>query len=154
MSPTSKGVTVSISKTTAVGTAPGVLALGDGADGGTAVGDDTVLSTASVGYAGIKLGPGADVVKLAGMSKAVVLGSFGAASGVTIGGSFDKIDLSGLGLKLSNLTFTYFENATDTTGSDATVNSVKITAEGFDGAIYLVGGITTTNLTADNFIFG
>jgi hypothetical protein len=155
-----KGVTVLLNKTTKVGTPAGVLALGDGADLLTVAGDDLVLSAASVAAAGITLGGGSDTVVFGdalALADSAVIANFTAASGATIGTAVDKLNLSALRVTLADLTFTYFENATDTTGSDQAVDSVQIgfaARTGITGTIELIGGITTTNLTADNFIFG
>ena len=130
----SKGATVSVSKTSLVGSVTGAGA------GVTAA------------SAGITLGAGADTVVLTDLKKDVVISNFDGAASAVIGSATDILDLKALGVTLNKLTFTDLDLA-----AGGAVDSVVIQVEGFDGRIVIVGTNaspeTAATLAAANFLF-
>jgi len=124
----SKGVTITLNSATAVGTK----------DTGTAA-----------GVAGITLGVGSDTLVLASSAAGnIVVGSFTGAVNSSVSTPVDKINLSAMGVKMGDLTFTDY----NTFGSVAGNDSVHIAITGVTGTISLVG-VLAAGLTEANFVF-
>jgi len=124
----SKGVTITLNSATAVGTK----------DTGTAA-----------GVAGITLGVGSDTLVLASSAAGnIVVGSFTGAVNSSVSTPVDKINLSAMGVKMGDLTFTDYNTFGSAVGND----SVHIAITGVTGTISLVG-VLAAGLTEANFVF-
>jgi hypothetical protein len=141
----SKDVTIKLNKASTVGTSA-TPETGDNDD------DDDTDPTADTA-AGITLGAGSDIVVFdSNIAEDVVLGGFNGAVGATVSTKADKLNLSALGVSLSDLTFTDYDNGDDDAEDDSDADSVMIEIDGVDGRIFLIGTLTE-DLNASNFIF-
>jgi hypothetical protein len=125
----SKGVTISLNSATSVGTR------------------ELLLVPA---VAGITLGAGADTVVLSSSAAGnIVIAAFQGAVGASVSTPVDKINLSAMGVKMSDLTFTDYDTVAD---AGVLNDSVHIAITGVTGQISLVG-VVAASLTEANFIF-
>jgi hypothetical protein len=91
---------------------------------------------------------GSDVVVFdSNIKNDVTISNFKGAVGATISDKADKLDLSALGVSLSDLTFTDVD-----TDNDQVDDTVEIEIDGIDGIVTLTG-VTEADLSATNFIF-
>lgn len=91
---------------------------------------------------------GSDVVVFdSNIKNGVTISNFKGAVGATISDKADKLDLSALGVSLSDLTFTDVD-----TDNDNVDDTVEIEIDGIDGIVTLTG-VTEADLSATNFIF-
>ena len=141
----SKDVTIKLNKASTVGTSANPATGANGEDDDT---DPTADTTA-----GITLGAGSDkVVFDSDIVEDVVLEGFNGAVGATVSTKADKLDLSALGVTLSDLTFTDYDDGVDDDELDSDADSVMIEIDGVDGRIFLIGTLTE-DLDSSNFIF-
>jgi hypothetical protein len=143
----SKDVTIKLNKASAVGTsatpATGLEGVGNNDDAGP-----TAETTA-----GITLGAGSDTVVFdSNIVEDVVLEEFNGSVGATVSTKADKLNLSALGVTLSDLTFTDYDDGADVTNAESVMDSVMIEIDGVDGRIFLIGTLTA-DLNASNFVF-
>jgi hypothetical protein len=143
----SKGVTVSLNSATKVGTS---AALVTGANGNAADTGGPFAATT----AGITLGVNSSdtVVFSSSMAQDVVIGTFTGGVGATVATPIDKLNLSAMGVKMADLTFTNYDNGADNTTAESVADSVQISITGITGKIYIIGSLAAT-LTEANFVF-
>jgi hypothetical protein len=143
----SKGVTVSLNSATKVGTS---AALVTGANGNAADTGGPFAATT----AGITLGVNSSdtVVFSSSMAQDVVIGTFRGGVSATVATPIDKLNLSAMGVKMADLTFTNYDNGADDTTAESVADSVQISITGITGKIYIIGSLAAT-LTEANFVF-
>jgi hypothetical protein len=159
-SATSKDVVITLNKATSAGTAP-VIATEAGignivttvAVGGIVLGTITPDAVAPLTVRGATTVDNvAETIKFdSGFTGNVVITGFTKGTGANISTKVDKLDLSSLGLTLSDLTITNFANQAQGAG-DQPDDSVQITSTLFSGTITLVG-VIASELATTNFIF-